>query len=440
MKLLFKLAFKNIINYSKQSKSTLLSIAAAFISLVIFQGYIRDVDLVLQDEHSRRMMLGDFIIENKQGLSSDAKKEPWKFYLTEEQQVKTKEILRKNLANDLPICSALRINGMVQKKAQQFLFIGTGFDVEECRKLRLPHWEKDALYGSSLFMSTTSEPILLGQTLAKNFDCEKKLKNTKNIHTRHGYSDELREFECSNGDQFTLSTLTVHSQINSLDFNLIGIIDGGFIELDARTLQLPLNKAQELYDTKGVSYLSFFSKKLADNPELFKKIESELPDNVRIISWRNHETIGDFYRRAMGLMDLLKFFVVVIVLVIVSLSIMNSLLKNIKERTKEIGTMRSLGYTKSIIRNIFFIEILILSLFGTIIGAALSLAITLVINGSGITYKAGQFVESTPMTIAFEPMNYLFVTFYIFILSLFGCFFVIRGTLNNTVAENLIHA
>ena len=111
-----------------------------------------------------------------------------------------------------------------------------------------------------------------------------------------------------------------------------------------------------------------------------------------------------------------------------------------KERTKEIGTMRSLGYTKSIIRNIFFIEILILSLFGTIIGAALSLTITLVINGSGITYKAGQFVESTPMTIAFEPMNYLFVTFYIFVLSLFGCFFVIRGTLNNTVAENLIHA
>lgn len=439
MKLLFKLAFKNIINYSKQSKSTLLSISAAFISLVIFQGYIKDVDLVIQDEYSRRTMLGDFLIENKNVLSPEAKKEPWLFNLTEEEQMKVKKILRENLQSDLPICSALRINGMIQKRAQQFLFVGTGFDVEECRKLRLPHWENDALYGESFYKKSERDVVLLGQTLAKNFDCTKKDANLKHIHTRHGYSNELREFECSNSDHFSLSALTVNSQINSLDVNMIGVVDGGFIDIDARLIQLPLEKAQELYDTKGVSYMSFFSKELRENKHSFDKIQKLLPDNLRLVSWKNHELIGDFYRRAMDLMKLLKVFVVIIVLVIVSLSIMNSLLKSIRERTKEIGTMRSLGYPTGIIRNIFFIEVALLSLFGSLIGAIISSVITGVINSSGIAYKAGQFVESTPMTVAFEPLNYVLVTTYIFILSIVGCYFVIRGTLKQTVAENFIH-
>lgn len=440
MKLLFKLAFKNIVNYSKQSKSTLLSISAAFISLVIFQGYIKDVDLVIQDEYSRRNMFGDFLIENKNILSSEAKKEPWLFNLTEEEQLKVKKILRDNLEPTLPICSTLRVNGMVQKKAQQFLFIGTGFDVEECRKLRLPHWENDALYGDPFYKKSETNVVLLGQTLAKNFDCTKKDGNLKHVHTRHGYSDEVREFKCTNGDQFILSALTVNGQINSLDMDMIGVIDGGFIDIDARLVKLPLEKAQELYDTKGVSYMSFFSKELLENKQSFDKIKNRLPDNLRIVSWKQHELIGDFYRRAMDLMNLLKVFVVIIVLVIVSLSIMNSLLKSIRERTKEIGTMRSLGYPIGLIRNIFFIEVALLSFFGSLIGAIISLLITVGINSSGISYKAGQFVESTPMTVAFEPINYVLVTVYIFILSIVGCYFVIRGTLKQTVAENFIHA
>lgn len=440
MKLLIKLAFKNILNYSKQSKSTLLSISAAFISLVIFQGYIKDVDLVIQDEYSSRTMLGDFLIENKDILSPEAKKEPWKFYLKPSEQAQIKEILAKNLSKEVPICSVLRVGGMIQKKSQQFLFLGNGFDVEECRKLRIPHWENDALYGDSFYQRKERDVILIGQTLAKNFDCVKKENKYHHVHTRNGYSKERRDFNCSNGDQFSVSALTVNGQINSLDFTMIGVVDGGFIDIDARLLQMPLEKAQELYDTKDISYMSFFSDELLKNKELFERVSKQLPSNLRMISWKNHEVIGDFYRRAMDLMNLLKIFVVIIVLVIVSLSIMNSLLKSIKERTKEIGTMRSLGYPTSIIRNIFFIEVSLLSLFGSAIGAIISFIGTVIINSSGITYKAGQFVESTPMTIAFDPLNYLLVTIYIFALSVIGCYFVIKGTLKQTVAENFIHA
>lgn len=440
MKLLIKLAFKNILNYSKQSKSTLLSISAAFISLVLFQGYIKDVDLVIQDEYSRRSMLGDFLIENKVSLSPEAKKEPWKYYLTVSDQKQIKDLTKKFFKKETPLCSVLRISGMIQKKSQQFLFVGNGFDVDECRKLRLPHWEKDVLYGDAFFQRKERDVLLLGQTLAKNFDCVKANTGKKFVHMPNGYGDQRREYNCNNGDQFSVSVLTVHSQINSLDFSMIGIVDGGFIDIDARLLQMPLEKAQELYDTKDVSYMSFFSAELLNNKDLFDQFSAALPDHLRIVSWKQHEDIGDFYRRAMDLMNLLKVFVVIIVLVIVSLSIMNSLLKSIKERTKEIGTMRSLGYPTGVIRNIFFIEVAFLALFGSFIGAIFSVVATVIINSSGISYKAGQFVESTPMTIAFDPLNYLLVTGYIFILSVIGCYFVIKGTLKQTVAENFNHA
>lgn len=438
MKLLLKLAYKNILNYSKQSKSTLLSISAAFISLVLFQGYIKDADYVMEDEFSKRTMMGDFLFENKDYFSVEGKKEPWKFNLTVEEQNLIKSVIKETVDKEAPICSALRINGMIQKKAKQFVFVGIGYDVDGCRKVRMPHWENDALYGKPFYQSQSDDVIILGQTLAKNFDCVKKDKNPRKS-IRLGYGDALREYECTDGDQFSLSALTVHSQINSIDLSMIGIMDGGFIDMDARVIQIPLNKAQELYDTDTISYMTIISEKLAKDRKLQDKVRKMLPNNIIMVNWKEHKVIGDFYRRIMGLLGLLKIFVVIIVLVIVSLSIMNSLLKTIKERTKEIGTMRSIGYTKSMIRNIFFMEVAILSFFGVVIGAILSAIITIGINNSGISYKAGQFVESSPMTIALDPLNYLLVMVYIFILAMAGCYFVIKGTLNKTVAENFIH-
>ncbi|NUM59199.1 MAG: ABC transporter permease [Bdellovibrionaceae bacterium] len=440
MNLLIKTAFKNIINYSKQSKSTLLSIAVAFMSIVLFQGYIKDVFLVMSDEYSKRSMFGDFIIENKESYSPAAKKEPWKYYITQEQQLLVKKLLIDKLGNELPICSVLRISGMIQKKNQQFLFIGSGFDQDGCVKLRGSEWKVNAIFGKSLHEVKIEESVLLGQTLAKNFDCEKKDKSAKNLYRRSGYGKYNREIECQNGQNFNLSVLTINGQINSDEVELVGLFDGGFVDIDARILQVSLEKAQKLYDTNGVSYMTFASEDLKNDPAKIAFFNSQLPSGLQMTLWKEHPVIGDFYRRTIGLMNLLKNFVAIIIFIVVSLSVTNSLLKNIKERSKEIGTFRSLGFNKQSIRNIFYFEVVFLALFGCFIGAAVSLGLTLLINSLNITYKAGQFVEATPMLVAVDFQNYFLVTLGIVLLSVIGCNVVLNNTLKKTAAENLNHA
>ena len=440
MNLLIKTAFKNIINYSKQSKSTLLSIAVAFMSIVLFQGYIKDVFIVMSDEHSKRSMFGDFIIENRDSYSAAAKTEPWKYYITQEQQLLVKKLLADKLGNQLPICSILRISGMIQKKNQQFLFIGSGFDQDGCVKLRGEEWKVNTIFGKSLHEVEAQESVILGQTLAKNFDCEKKDKSAKNLYRRGGYVDHNREIECKNGQSFNLSVLTVNGQINSEEVELVGLFDGGFVDIDAMVLQLNLEKAQKLYDTNGISYMTFASEELKNDPAKIAFLNSQLPDGLQMTLWKEHPVIGDFYRRTIGLMNLLKNFVAIIIFIVVSLSVTNSLLKNIKERSKEIGTFRSLGFNKRSIRNVFYFEVVFLALFGCFTGAAVSLGLTLLINSLNITYKAGQFVEATPMQVAVDFQNYFLVTIGIVLLSIIGCNVVLNNTLKKTAAENLNHA
>lgn len=80
------------------------------------------------------------------------------------------------------------------------------------------------------------------------------------------------------------------------------------------------------------------------------------------------------------------FYVVVIILSVVSvIIIMNTLVISVIERTKEIGTMRSLGAQKKVVRRMFIAETMSISLvFGTI-GLLLGLLIIWILNMVGIT-------------------------------------------------------
>lgn len=66
------------------------------------------------------------------------------------------------------------------------------------------------------------------------------------------------------------------------------------------------------------------------------------------------------------------------------MSVLMTMMKSVSERTREIGTLRSLGFLRRHIVGLF------------------------ALNGAGITYKAGVLSESIPLVVGVSPRAYVF--------------------------------
>jgi ABC-type lipoprotein release transport system permease subunit len=72
------------------------------------------------------------------------------------------------------------------------------------------------------------------------------------------------------------------------------------------------------------------------------------------------------------LMKMVTIVGILVLFLISQIGVMNTLRMSIRERTREIGTMRSIGFQKSQVRNMFVWETLFLTLFAAVVGIVLS--------------------------------------------------------------------
>ena len=73
------------------------------------------------------------------------------------------------------------------------------------------------------------------------------------------------------------------------------------------------------------------------------------------------------------------------------------------ERFNEIGTLRAMGLRRSGVRTYFFLEGMIIGLFGATLGVALALLITSVINSIGLMWTPPNV--SAPTQLVFNLMD-----------------------------------
>lgn len=102
--------------------------------------------------------------------------------------------------------------------------------------------------------------------------------------------------------------------------------------------------------------------------------------------------------------------VAAVVLVVGGIGIMNVLLVSVRERTREIGILKSIGCKKRDILKLFLFEAVILSVGGGLVGAALSFAAIPFINYLG-TYVVSS-VEGIALGMIFSTITGIFFGFY----------------------------
>ena len=184
-----------------------------------------------------------------------------------------------------------------------------------------------------------------------------------------------------------------------------GSFDLGFSDYNNSLVFLPsLEEAQKLFRLgKAVTSLEINLASLEEAP-LVKKILLEALRNknygneqLLVLDWQE---INKTLTEGLKLERTVMFFILSLIIIIAVFNIISSLILLVKDKSKEIAILRTLGLESSAIMRVFIICGLILGLIGTIFGIAVGVIISLNLE------KIRLFLEQFTGVKIFDPLIY----------------------------------
>ena len=122
------------------------------------------------------------------------------------------------------------------------------------------------------------------------------------------------------------------------------------------------------------------------NDAFSKELNKKGKLKFEVHTWEN---LHPFYNIA-RMIDIMTFFIKLMLIAIVLISIMNVMVMAVYERIREIGTIAAMGTMPGKILSMFVIEGFSLGVFGVILGNILGIAIIFILNISKITFDFGR--------------------------------------------------
>ena len=181
-------------------------------------------------------------------------------------------------------------------------------------------------------------------------------------------------------------------------YKISGIFDVGMYEYNSSIVFAPLSLTQVLLDTGDkVSHIEIFAHDIKQIDALYDQILRILPSKYRVLDWQtNNQTLVQALRVERNVM----FLILSLLIVIATLNIVSSLMILVKDKTKSIAIMRTVGFSKGMIMKIFCMCGFSIGLMGTALGTLLGISFSLNING------IKEIIEEFSGKTLFDPVIY----------------------------------
>jgi putative ABC transport system permease protein len=163
-------------------------------------------------------------------------------------------------------------------------------------------------------------------------------------------------------------------------WNIVGVMDGGQSALNSEIWGDLGQVSSDFNRQDGLSSVLVEAKDVASVPTLINSLNDDQRLNVKAITQQEYydrQTISGAPLQALGI------FVAIIMAVGSSFAAMNTMYAAVARRSTEIGTLRVLGFSRAAILFSFFLESLLLSVLGGLLGCLLVLPLNNVETGIG---------------------------------------------------------
>ncbi|MCC6917087.1 ABC transporter permease [Nitrosomonas sp.] len=346
---MFKLALRNILRQKIHTLMTLAAVITGVAGIVLAGGWVQDIYVQLGEAliHSQSGHLQVY----RQGYFAAGSRSPEKFLIN------APDTIRQRIASEAgveQVMARLNFSGLLNNGKSDLPIIGEGVE---------PQLETSL--GSSV-------RITAGRQLNDS--------DTFGILLGKGVAQAL---QLKPGDPVTLLVNTLDGALNSLDFQVAGIFQSFSNDFDARAVRVPLAAAQELLGTGGVNALVVSLKHTKETDLIAARLKQSLtPSGLEVKTWVE---LNDFYEKTVELYKGQFGVLQIIILIMVLLSVANSVNMSIFERTGEFGTMMALGNRSDQVLRLILSENLLLGLIGGSLGVITGVLLATVISAIGIS-------------------------------------------------------
>lgn len=233
-----------------------------------------------------------------------------------------------------------------------------------------------------------------------------------------------------------LAARTHDGSFGATDAWVVGIYLAGTSEADKSAVTAPLEVLQRVYDTDRVSYVAAFLRDPRDVDAVARDASARLgAAGLDVAVYRFDDAkVNPYYVGSVGFIGALVSFIGLVVASVVALSVLNAMTLAILERTRELGTFRSLGFTRRQVLGLFLREAAALSAIALAAGLALGLAACAAVNASGIQFEPPGTGGKIPLLLV--PSATLVVAGAVLLaaLALAATFFAVRRRVRAPVA------
>ncbi|MDA8126212.1 MAG: FtsX-like permease family protein [Deltaproteobacteria bacterium] len=197
------------------------------------------------------------------------------------------------------------------------------------------------------------------------------------------------------GDMAVIVATNADGSVNGKQFIVAGVIES-VTGAGGRDGVMHIDDARELLRMDGpqvseyVIRLKDFGKLAGFSAKLEEILAKELNQQGKpIYELHTWEKLSPFFNIA-RMIDMMTFFIKIMLIAIVLISIMNVMIMAVYERIREIGTIAAIGTQPGKILQMFVLEGLCLGVVGAVIGDIVGIGIIFILNILKLTYSFGR--------------------------------------------------
>ncbi len=276
------------------------------------------------------------------------------------------------------------------------------FGIEPGREKEVTTFSKNINLGR-FFTTDSSNEIVVGYQLLKNLDA--------NI-----------------GDTIVILAQGYDGTLGNQKFKIVGTVKFGVQEVESSLILMGLKSAQSLLAMGGrVNVIAIRADNLNHLPEITKSLSDKIKNSgLKVLSWQK---VNPELEQSIQLDNVSGILYLGILIIIVAFGILNTVLMSVIERFREFGVVLAIGMPQINLTYLVYIETMIITTIGLLIGNALGCAVNYyfiihpIVFGGDMKklYEIYHWLPQLNSTL--QPSIFISVSISILIISLLSCIY-----------------
>ena len=157
-------------------------------------------------------------------------------------------------------------------------------------------------------------------------------------------------------------------------YEVIGTFDTGMFEYDSNFIFMPLEQAQKYLMNDGqVSQVEIFVSDMNALPFVQQEVVSKLPRSQVAVDWKHSNSA---FFNAIEVERNVMFLILTLIIIVAAFNIISGLIMLVRDKSKDIAILRTMGASRRSIMTIFLIDGLFVGVVGTLAGLSVGLLVS----------------------------------------------------------------